>query len=110
DEALTDPSALAAKSVAVQGLTALEFVLYGTGAEELTAAKGSFRCRYGLAVAGNLDGMAGEIAAGWDDAGGFAATWTSPGPSTRLYRDDAEMLGALVDQLVYGIDLVRDVR
>lgn len=37
DEAALAPGALAAKSVAVQGLTALEFVLHGTGSEALAA-------------------------------------------------------------------------
>src|SRR5690606_20934891 len=41
-----DPVKLAGKSVAVQGLGALEFLLFGTGAEQLATAEGAFRCHY----------------------------------------------------------------
>ena len=33
---------------------ALEYVLYGTGADDALKQKNSFRCRYGAAIAGNI--------------------------------------------------------
>src|SRR5690606_22737995 len=47
DEAALAPETLARKSVAVQGLGALEFVLHGTGSEDLATPDGAFRCDYG---------------------------------------------------------------
>jgi membrane protein implicated in regulation of membrane protease activity len=71
DPAATDLAGLQAKSVAVQGLGALEFVLFGTGAESLTSIEGSFRCAYGQTIAGNIAGMAKEMVAGWYVPGGY---------------------------------------
>jgi len=51
DPAATDPAALAEKSVVVQGLGALEFVLHGPGADDLGGQAGAHRCAYGRAVA-----------------------------------------------------------
>jgi predicted lipoprotein len=45
DPTATDAATLRGKSVAMQGLQALEFVLYGTGSETL-ATGDDYRCRY----------------------------------------------------------------
>ncbi|TIU85567.1 MAG: peptidase M75, Imelysin, partial [Mesorhizobium sp.] len=47
DPSATDPVQLAQKSVAMQGLGALEYVLYGDGAETLAGKDESYRCAYG---------------------------------------------------------------
>ncbi len=52
DPTAADAAQLAGKSVAMQGLGALEFVLYGTGSEELATAGESYRCAYGAAIIG----------------------------------------------------------
>ena len=110
DTTASDADTLAGKSVAMQGLGALEFVLHGTGADDLAMAPGSYRCAYGAAVAENLDRMAGEIEQGWQAPDGIAAAWANPGPNNALYRDDTEALGELLDVFVNGLELVRDVR
>ena len=110
DATATDADTLAGKSVAMQGLGALEFILYGTGADDLATAPQSYRCAYGAAVAANLDGMAGEIELGWQAPDGIAAAWENPGADNALYRDDSEALGELLDVFVNGLELVRDVR
>ncbi len=110
DPAATDPAKLAGKSVAVQGLGALEFVLYGKDAETLTGRQGAFRCRYGAAIAANLDGIAAALVAAWAKPDGFAAGWAAPGPADPLYRDDDEALTELVDVFINGLELIRDQR
>ncbi len=110
DATATNAATLAGKSVAMQGLGALEFILYGTGADDLATAPQSYRCAYGAAVAANLDGMAGEIVLGWQAPDGIAAAWENPGADNALYRDDSEALGELLDVFVNGLELVRDVR
>ena len=54
DATATNPAKLKGKSVAMQGLGALEFVLFGTGAEKLAGPGEDYRCAYGRAIAGNV--------------------------------------------------------
>jgi len=98
DKALTDPKSLATRNPALQGLTALEYVLYGDGAKDLRGSGGSFRCHYGAAIAQNVQTIAEKVQQAWDDPKGFRALWTSPGPQNPIYRDRKEMLAGLVGQ------------
>ena len=95
DATAADPATLAGKSVAMQGLGALEFVLFGTGADVLAATGDGFRCRYGAAIAANLDAIAAALQDEWQAPDGFAARWTAPGPENPLYRDRQEALTEL---------------
>src|SRR5512143_1347522 len=53
DEGATDPAKLAAKSVALQGLPALEYLLYGDGADGLATGgeTAAFRCSFASSIA-----------------------------------------------------------
>lgn len=110
DPTAADPKSLAEKSVAMQGLGALEFVLFGTGSEDLDAASGAYRCSYGLAVAANLQAMAAEIDAAWSAPDGIAHQWADPGPQNPLYRNDGEAMTELFNVFVHGLEMIRDVR
>ncbi|MDQ6435699.1 imelysin family protein [Mesorhizobium sp. LHD-90] len=110
DPTASDPARLAGKSVAMQGLGALEFVLFGTGSETLKAPGDPYRCSYGLAIAQNLEEMAKTISEAWQDPSGIARTWANPGPDNALYRTDDEALTELFDVFVHGLEMVRDVR
>jgi predicted lipoprotein len=101
DATATHPATLKGKSVAMQGLGALEFILFGTGAESLA---------YGRAIAGNVEGMASAIVAGWQDPAGIAAQWANPGADNSLYRTDYEAITELLDIFIHGLEMVRDVR
>jgi len=71
DETVTAQT-LAPKSVALQGLPALEELLYGDGAD--TLAKGgnaAFRCRFAASIAANVDNIAKEVVEGWSDGAPF---------------------------------------
>ncbi len=110
DESATSPDTLHAKSVAVQGLTALEYVLFGTDANDLTRSPNSFRCRYGAAIAGNIGNIAENLHRQWTAADGIAAQITRPGPDNALYRNDQEVLGEIVGVLAHGFETIRDTR
>ncbi|MFB9978880.1 imelysin family protein [Mesorhizobium kowhaii] len=110
DPTATDAAQLAGKSVAMQGLGALEFVLYGDGADALTGKADPYRCAYGAAVAGNIETMAGEVSAAWNKPDGFAALWANPGPQNALYRDGNEAVTELVGVFINELEMVRDVR
>lgn len=106
----TDPATLPGKSVAVQGLGALEYVLYGTGADVLDTGRGSFRCRFGAAVAENIAATATSLSADWEDPDGVQRDWKHPGPENPVFRDGKEAITALLGVLVHGAETVRDQR
>ncbi|WP_180900446.1 imelysin family protein [Martelella soudanensis] len=110
DESALDPDYLPQKSVAMQGLLALEFVLFGTRYETMLEAPDTYRCRYGEAIATNMDRVAGELIAAWEAEDGVADAWKHPGPENPLFRTDDEALTALLGILVHGAETVRDQR
>ncbi|AYD03451.1 imelysin family protein [Neorhizobium sp. NCHU2750] len=109
DETATDPKMLATKSVATQGLGALEYLLFGTGSDTLISGN-DFRCRYSAAVAGNIGNVAAEIAGIWDAPDGIAKAWEQPGPDNPIYRTSGEAITGLLGILVHGAETVRDQR
>jgi len=109
DPTATDVAALARKSVAMQGLGALEFILHGTGSEAL-ATGDAHRCAYGAAIAGNLDAIAAELETAWAAPDGFAKIWANPSAQNPRYRDGTEAVTELMDVFVTGTELVRDIR
>ncbi|KQS65371.1 hypothetical protein ASG39_09025 [Rhizobium sp. Leaf371] len=110
DETATIASALRGKSVAVQGLGALEYVLFGTDADELLDAPDGFRCRYARAIADNLTSVAAELSAAWENPRGVQAAWKAPGPDNPLYRTSGEAATELLGILVHGVESLRDQR
>lgn len=110
DESATDVERLRAKSVAVQGLGALEYVLHGKGADGLAGKGGGFRCRYGHAIAGNLEAIAGELRAAWEKPDGIQAAWKAPGPDNPLFRDNKEAATELLGVLIHSVEMVKDQR
>jgi len=110
DESATQAAGLKGKSVAMQGFGALEFVLAGTGSENLVTAQGDFRCRYGRAVSQNIEELASELVALWDAPDGVQRHWKQPGPDNPLFRTEQEAMTALLGILVHGAEMVRDQR
>ena len=110
DASASDAATLKDKSVAMQGLGALEFVLFGTGSDALNAPGDPYRCAYGRAIARNIESMAGSILAGWQEPDGISRQWANPGPDNPLYRNEDEALTELLDVFVHGLEMVRDVR
>jgi predicted lipoprotein len=110
DETATKPETLKIKSVAVQGLGALEYVLYGTGSEELPNEANGFRCRYGAAIADNLAEVAAELHDAWEKPDGVQAEWKKPGPDNPSFRDNKEAVTGLLGILVHGVETVKDQR
>lgn len=102
--------ALASQSVAVQGLTALEILVFddkaplGTGSDE--AAR--YRCALAGAIAQNLKAVAGEIESGWIGADSFRMKMLAPGSDNPLYKDASETVREVVKAVATGLDLLRD--
>src|SRR6185312_8712350 len=99
-------------SVAMQGLGALEYVLFGTGNETLRTADGAYRCSYGASIATLVDGIAATLDAEWQDISpdGATAHMLDPKPDATDYRTPQEALEKLAGALIIGTDIVRDQR
>ena len=108
DPSVTSADTLAAKSVAMQGFGALEYVLFGTDAETLAGKDAAYRCSYAAAIAQNLERIAGAVSGSWSGAHGFGQTWIEA--DNELYHNDQEALTELLSVFVNGLEMVRDVR
>lgn len=107
---LLEPGALASQSVAVQGLTALEILIFddktvlGTGTDEAAL----YRCALAGAIAANLKAVAAEIEAGWQGPDGYRMKMLAPGSDNPLYRDATETVREVAKAMAMGLDLARD--
>jgi predicted lipoprotein len=112
DPTATDASTLQGKSVAMQGFVALEYLLFGTGSEELASAGGAYRCSYAAASGALIHGLATTIEAEWQDASpdGPAAHMLDPQPDADDYRTETEVLEKLAATLIHGTETIRDQR
>jgi hypothetical protein len=110
DESVTDAANLPAKSVALQGFPALEYLLFGTGSEALADPGGDHRCRFAQAVAQNIRGIAGEMNAEWSAADGYASIWSKPGPDNPDFRDASEAVAELVSIPADAFEMIHDLR
>jgi len=103
---------LASRSVAVQGLPALEYVLYRDGG--LLAAPGgegfASGCAYAAAVAANVARVGGELADAWAPGGAYARHFARPAPGDALYRSTQEVAAEAVKALSTGLQYARDVK
>lgn len=110
DETVTSATSLDGKSVALQGLPALEYLLYGEGADDLAAPgdEAKFRCRFAGAVAGNVAQLAQELTEAWGPDAPFTKTFLEPEPDGALYRAPKDVTLELFKAFSSGIERVRD--
>jgi len=110
DETVTEPDELAGKSVALQGLPTLEYLLYGDGAETLTMSgeSGAFRCGFALSVATNIDRIARNVVEGWREGAAYEESFLGPVPDDPHYHAPKEVTLDLFKAFTSGIELVRD--
>lgn len=109
DETVTEPDALAGKSVALQGLPTLEYLLYGDGAESLAMRGdgGAFRCGFALSVATNIDRIARNVVEGWREGAAYEKSFLGPVPDDPHYHAPKEVTLDLFKAFTSGIELVR---
>jgi predicted lipoprotein len=110
DPAVLDPAALAGKSVALQGLGALDIVLFGPDDVAADPEARTHRCRFGAAVAANLAAITHAVADEWARGDGFARDWLAPGAGNAVFLKPAETTLALAKSFDQGIERVRDER
>lgn len=98
-------------SVALQGIPALEYALYGGNAAaqiEADAAAGRYRCAYAQAIAANLHRLAIELQAGWARDAAIAREFAAPGPARSIYRSRQEVATEVLKALSTALQYVRD--
>lgn len=112
DPAALAPAALASRSVAMQGLPALEYVLYDEpGLIDAPAGKESaYACGYAVAVAGNIAGVSAELQQAWSPQGEFGRQFTAPSADNDLYRSQQEVAAEAVKALSTGLQFARDIK
>jgi len=110
DQTAANVETLAGKSVAMQGLGALEFLLFGTDYETLGSAAGAYRCRYAEAITGLIGQRANQMSAEWADPAGFSQRLLRPTEADPDYRSTREVLETLVGTLAHGTEAIRDQR
>lgn len=109
DEALLAPGALRAQSAAVQGLGALEFLLFSE-AKPIDGADDDarYRCAIAASIAANLEAIAGEIETGWIAPQGWRAKMLAPGSDNPVYKDASETAREVVKALLTGLQIAQD--
>ncbi|WP_108658502.1 imelysin family protein [Acuticoccus kandeliae] len=107
DETALDLTTLHAKSVAVQGLPALEFALFGSGSETLTGPT-PFRCRYAATVATSIAEVAAAIEDGWRTS--FRETLMTAGPDNPAYRSHGEAIQDILQAGAEELQLLGDIK
>lgn len=95
-------------STAIQGLPAVEFLLYGPDAE---APPSDYRCGLLRRITGNMKTMAEDIVAEWQ--GGevdFARTVAEPGEGNAYFSTAQEATMAFFQSLYNGLEMIADAR
>lgn len=110
DEAALAAEALRAKSVAVQGLLALEYVLFGADSATLAGPEAGYRCRYGQAVALAIRDNADALLRGWTAADGHGALMQQAGPDNPVYRTHGDAAQVLFQAAREQLQVVRDLK
>ncbi|NVK35585.1 MAG: imelysin family protein [Rhodobacteraceae bacterium] len=111
DGTLTDPESLRQKSVALQGLTALELIAFNSKAELVLgepADNGELLCAYGAAITENIASIAQTIADEWRDENGYRKVLTETGPDNPVLHNDKEAIETIFNALTTGLIIVKD--
>ncbi len=97
-------------SVVIQGLSAIEYLLYDTPADQLrqASASGARYCQHLQAAAQNLHQVADFLYNSWQPSGGnYLKTWSNPGPDNLSYPDEQASIGSVIETLVYGLERIK---
>jgi predicted lipoprotein len=111
-----DPTAATAetlrgKSVAMQGLWALEYLLFGTDSNDLAAGP-SYRCAFAQSAATLIHTLAATLADDWLSTAPMSieARLLDPKPDYIDVRTPTEVLEKLAATMIHGTEAIRDQR
>ncbi|WP_228255764.1 imelysin family protein [Pollutimonas thiosulfatoxidans] len=122
-EPIPNAEALASHSVAVQGLPALEYVLYRQGGilaigaqatpdQESSTLSADFdgACAYATSVSGNLASVGAELVQAWSEEGPYGKQFSNPTPDSPLYRSPQEVAAEAIKALSTGLQFAHDIK
>ena len=112
DKDVLSAGALADKSVALRGFTALDILLFAKDSNGLTASSpaSAFRCGYASAAAKVVARVARDTLEAWTTPDGFAARWLNPGPDNPVFLTAKETTQAIGQAYLNGLKQLRNVR
>ena len=111
DPTLLSAETLYGKSVALQGFSALELLLFVDAAERTMASDdhGRLRCGYARAIAANVARIATDIDRAWQDPNGYTALMLAPGADNPAYLEPKEVTLEVIKSFLDGIEQARDL-
>lgn len=108
DDKATDPDALYAGSVALQGIPALDYLLAGDGAQVLTEHDGIRRCHFASAIAQVVARNADALNTDWHGPNGYGALMRDSGPDNAIYRNPGEAMRDILTRAAEAVQVVRE--
>lgn len=101
--------AVAQASVVVQGLSALEYLLFDEVAGQLQPyLEQPQRCQMLMAIAEHQRRVSQSLFEAWlPEGGNYLATFLNPGPENLIYPDHRQAMAALLESLVSGAELIK---
>ncbi len=112
DASVTARESLEGKSVALQGLGALEYILVAKGSEKLSipGPARTHRCLFMKAIAANIVLISKEVLDQWSGRQGYAATFMQPGANNPAYLEPKEVTLEIAKSYLVALERVRDIR
>jgi len=112
EKGVLSPDALADKSVALRGFTALDILLFAKGSDDFAVSSpaSAFRCGYAGAAAKVIAQVARDTLQAWSAPDGFAARWLNPGSDNPVFLSAKETTQAIGQAYLNGLKQLRNVR
>lgn len=101
---------IARQSAAVEGLPALELLIFDADTPLGPGVEVAYRCQLAAAIAGNVAALAAAIDEDWKKSGGWRDKMLRPGSDNEIYRDAQESAAEVVKALLVGLALVADAQ
>lgn len=109
DAAQFADAAFANKSVSVKGLPALEYVLFGDGADTLLSP-GAVRCAFANAIAASVAATSQDLSSAWQGDKGYRQVILSAGPENAEFRNHKEALQKFLTAASEQVQIVSDLK
>jgi uncharacterized protein len=112
DATAADARTLSGKSVAMQGLFAVEALLFGTGSDGLSSRAGAYRCSFAAAATSLIADLTKTLSTEWaaTGTGSAADAMLNPVATNPDYRTEFEVINKLAATLGFASDTIRDQR
>jgi predicted lipoprotein len=109
DPMALDPASLGKKSAAVQGLAALEVLLYDDGHPlDAEDEAGRYRCRLAQSIAQAMHMQAEQVVSEWSGEQGWRRRMLAPTPDGTPYKTAEEPAADFARALITGLQMIQD--